>query len=200
MKYSIIFKFLLIFGAFGSIYFFWYKNQSVSLTFNTNTLNETKKSDSINSFGGSYENSSPTSSKDPITDISIKNQSPNSSTTSEEISTVLDMSPNTKTEDNGDTLILSLKEAFTRKYNRDTSNTHIFIDDLVDSFIKGSVDFDNSGHTAAFYAYKSSDSDIWQIATVENGIVACTDIDPYNFPVSIIPQCYSYSSGTVVNR
>lgn len=186
MKYSLPFRILLIFCAFGGIYYFWYKNQSTSLSFNVPSLLETKEDTSLASFGGSYEEDT----------LDIATTSPSISDNSS-VDTVTLVDTTIVKED---TVITSLKSSFSKKYNKDVSNISVFIENLQAPFIKGSVDFDNSGYTATFYAYKSLENGNWEIVAVENGVVACTIIDPYSFPSNIIPQCYSYSSGTVVNR
>lgn len=185
------FKFLLIFSVFGGIYFFWYKNQSISVSSNPYVIKETKEDTSIASFGGSYveANLVIAATSPNIIDTVVAPTSPVVSSTIKGVSNELDYD-----------VTLNLKNAFSKKYNKDISNVSVFIEIFQESFIKGGVDFDNSGYTATFYAYKSLENTDWEIVAVENGVVACNIIDPYNFPSNIITQCYSYSSGTVVNR
>ena len=140
----------------------------------------------IKSFGGSYE--------EDTLDVATTSPSVIDSSFADSVNLV------DTTIVKEDDVITNLKGSFSKKYNKDVSNISVFIENLQTTFIKGSVDFDNSGYTATFYAYKSLEDIDWEIVAVENGVVACTTIDPYNFPSTIIPQCYSYSSGTVVNR
>jgi hypothetical protein len=97
-----------------------------------------------------------------------------------------------------DPTLIPLKEAFASKYNRSTDSVFVVVDQNTGSYVKGAVDFDNSGYPATFYAYNNGTS--FTVVAVENGVVSCSAISGYSFPNTLIPQCYNQSSGTVVSR
>jgi len=94
--------------------------------------------------------------------------------------------------------VTSLKDAFSKKYGKTISSVSTEIVSKSGAYVKGNVDFDNSGAPATFYAYNKGDSFV--IVAVENGVVSCASLAGYAFPSSIIPQCYNSSLGTVVSR
>ena len=49
-----------------------------------------------------------------------------------------------------------------------------------------------------FYAAKVGGE--WKIAWDGNGTVTCDDIEPYNFPVSMITECWDEASMSMVAR
>lgn len=91
-----------------------------------------------------------------------------------------------------------LKEAFSKKYNKNLESIFVIVETEEGLYAQGSVDFDNSGYPAKFFA--SNNNGEWEIVAVENGVVACAAIEEYSFPRSMIPQCYSITSGKVVTR
>jgi len=106
----------------------------------------------------------------------------------------------TKTEniDNQSSDVISLKNAFAKKYNKPFKSVFLIINNSQDPYYSGIVDFDNSGLSANFFAYKNKQEFI--IVGVENGVISCESINNYNFPNSIIPTCYDSSNGSVINR
>lgn len=100
------------------------------------------------------------------------------------------------TQESSDTL--PLKEAFSKKYNKSIASIFVIIESKSGAYVKGSVDFDNSGYPATFYAAKKGD--VYVIVAVENGVVPCTSISGFSFPSSMISQCYSSSAGAVISR
>jgi len=180
MRLGLIVKFILIAGVFGGLWI-WFGNQN---TYKTPVFTNKVEDTSVKSYGGESPSITPVGTTEVILTLV---------TTSPSINV-----PEVKIQDLSSDQ-LPLKQAFAAKYSKDISSIFVNIESQVDDFIKGSVDFDNSGYAATFYAVKSDNSS-WNIIAVENGVISCSIIDPYSVPSSLIPQCYSYSSGTVVNR
>lgn len=177
MKKKILLKLLFIIATFGALGYFFGSQISIS--------------DKIEEFPAFHTEVSATQIENvlPTQDVStnptnieidknITNSNPKETTASPEI--------------------LLLKEAFSKKYNKSVDSIFVVIEAKIDSYYKGSVDFDNSGYPATFYAFNNKDSFV--IVAVENGVVPCNLISGYAFPNSIISQCYSQSSGSVVSR
>lgn len=58
----------------------------------------------------------------------------------------------------------------------------------------------------AFHQRKSSEglaakvNGTWKLIWDGNGTISCASIDPYNFPVSMVPECWNETTGKSVKR
>ena len=64
------------------------------------------------------------------------------------------------------------------------------------SYVSGGVKFEGEMGGAWFLAYKTSEG--WVIVDAGNGTITCELIEPYNFPVDMVPECWSETEGLVV--
>lgn len=55
------------------------------------------------------------------------------------------------------------------------------------NFSKGTVNYNNQTGGGVWLAAKTGNG--WELVSEGNGIVACEDVDKYNFPTQIVPQC-----------
>ena len=80
-----------------------------------------------------------------------------------------------------------IAEAFGKKYSRPANA--VIIDVVVDngSFAKGTARFAGETSNGVWFAAKTANG--WEIASFGNGIVACNEINKYNFSKDIAPQC-----------
>ena len=181
---NILLKLLILVLAFGSLAF-WFGSQK-SLGNRTTILVD----ENVNAIS----EDEPLLQEETVEDIVQKTSDDN--ITSLDVQTINDASVISKIENTPDTL--DLKNAFSTKYNKDPGVVSVVLESKEGPYAKGSVDFDNSGYPAIFYAYNADNS--WVIVAVENGVVACSSISGYSFPNSMIPQCYDQSLGDVVSR
>lgn len=93
-----------------------------------------------------------------------------------------------------------LVTAFKQKHpDWDMSTIKLEVDENDGNFIKGKVvPVEAKGGGGIFFAANTTNG--WVIASDGNGVVFCEDIEPYNFPTNIIPQCYDAQTSTVVER
>lgn len=176
MRFGLVLKLILIFGAFAALGF-WYSTQNIPVV-----EKPIAKSSDISSYGGEH-----VVEVIPTTEVTTPVITPE-----KESVVVIPVSDITK----GDLL---LRQTFATRYNKPVEAVSVSVEKRNGNYVKGSVDFDASGYGAAFFAIQNTSTE-WNIVAVENGVIACTTIDPYSFPSDIIPQCYSYATGTVVNR
>lgn len=99
-----------------------------------------------------------------------------------------------------------IKKLFSEKYNKDPSLIKIDFTQEAGDYLKGSVQFleegqtePNPGDAGIFLAAKDAGGN-WELVFDGNGIVTCQEIEAYNFPVSIVPQCYNQELEKLVDR
>lgn len=80
---------------------------------------------------------------------------------------------------------LQIEEALAKKYNLTVEETSLIMKEINPSQAFGTVSF--SGEGGWFLAFK--DAGIWKIVADGNGTVSCETVAPYNFPVSMVPEC-----------
>ncbi|MBD3330428.1 hypothetical protein GF354_02755 [Candidatus Peregrinibacteria bacterium] len=70
----------------------------------------------------------------------------------------------------------------------DMDNVKITLSVSNEDFASGTVGFVGGGGGGYFYAANTEDG--WVIAADGNGVIECSDIEPYDFPVDMIPECW----------
>ncbi|MBU1017588.1 hypothetical protein KKA33_01005 [Patescibacteria group bacterium] len=66
------------------------------------------------------------------------------------------------------------------------------------SFASGSIRFTDSIGGGGWLAASTAGG--WVIAWDGNGTIGCAEIEPYDFPVSIVPECWDDENQVMVNR
>ena len=79
----------------------------------------------------------------------------------------------------------TVAELFGKKYNRSLNTFTISVSVDTGMFAKGT--FNETGGGGVWFAAKTANG--WELAAAGNGIVPCEEINKYNFPKDIIPQC-----------
>jgi len=99
-----------------------------------------------------------------------------------------------------------IKQLFSEKYERDVSTVYVDIIQTYPEHMSGSVQFiepdeeqSAPGNGGAFLAATNQDGE-WVLVFDGNGAVLCSVIEPYDFPVEMLPECYDDVAGQVVNR
>ncbi len=99
-----------------------------------------------------------------------------------------------------------VKTLFSEKYQRDVSTVYVDIIQSTPNHISGSVQFiepdeeqPTPGNVGAFLAAKDENGE-WALVFDGNGVIYCADIEPYDFPVEMVPQCYDEPSGQIIER
>ena len=82
----------------------------------------------------------------------------------------------------------SIKQAFAKKYNREIDEVNLNISKSDSTHVWGSVKFGDEIAGGWFLAFKESTNN-WIIVQDGNGVIMCEIVAPYNFPVSMVPEC-----------
>jgi len=92
----------------------------------------------------------------------------------------------------------AIKAAFAAKYSRPIAEVHSQISAFEPSFAKGGVRFGDEMGGGWFLAAEVGGE--WVIIDDGNGTVSCEKIEPYNFPVNLVSECWSETTQEIVYR
>jgi flagellar basal body-associated protein FliL len=92
----------------------------------------------------------------------------------------------------------AIKSAMAAKYSKNAEDVTITVSDYQPSFAKGGVQF--AGEMGGGWFLAAEVGGEWVIVQDGNGTVTCEVIEPYNFPVSMVSECWSETSQELVNR
>lgn len=91
-----------------------------------------------------------------------------------------------------------LREAFSVKYSHPVSETEVSINKQTGLYVSGGIHFAGEMGGGWFLAYKQNEA--WLIVADGNGTVPCEAIEPYNFPVDMVPECWNDRTSTLITR
>jgi hypothetical protein len=91
-----------------------------------------------------------------------------------------------------------IKEALAEKHSKPLEETTVTIDENTGTYANGGVKFEGEIGGAWWLAYH--DASGWIIVADGNGTVLCSDIEPYNFPVDMVPECWDETTSTLITR
>lgn len=106
--------------------------------------------------------------------------------------------PPTNTKPKTDTDKEVITKALALKHNKPVDEVNVSVSQNTGTHAKGSVSFKGEAGGGMWFA--TAEQEIWTIVYDCNGVVPCADIDPYNFPVDMVPQCFDEATGNIVNR
>jgi len=89
-----------------------------------------------------------------------------------------------------------IKEALIAKNGPDFAEVVLEVNENTGQFATGSVGSGPGG--GMFFAAKVDGQ--WFIAWDGNGSIFCEDIEPYNFPNTMIPSCFDQQTQQLINR
>jgi len=92
----------------------------------------------------------------------------------------------------------AIKAAFAEKFSKQVNEVNITISDYQPGFAKGGVSF--AGEMGGGWFLATEVGGIWVIADDGNGTISCEKIEPYNFPVSMVSECWSDASQEIIYR
>ena len=104
----------------------------------------------------------------------------------------------TTTESEQDQAKAAIKAAFAEKFNKQVDEVNITISDYQPSFAKGGVTF--AGEMGGGWFLAAEVGGTWVIADDGNGSITCEKIEPYNFPVSMVSECWSEDTQEIIYR
>lgn len=91
-----------------------------------------------------------------------------------------------------------IREALAKKSNiplKDFKEVEIVIEENDNQFASGTAGTAGGGH---WFAAKVNSE--WEIAWSGQGFIPCEDIEPYNFPKTMISQCYDAKTDDFIKR
>ena len=91
-----------------------------------------------------------------------------------------------------------IAEAFAEKYAKSVDEVELTVNKRVKVFAQGGVKFAGEIGGAMWLAYKEEES--WKIIFDGQGTIPCEDIEPYDFPQDMVPECWDYESGQSITR
>ena len=91
-----------------------------------------------------------------------------------------------------------IREAMATKHNKSVTDTDISINEITANHASGVVKF--AGEIAGGWFLAAKTTGDWQIVADGNGTVICADIDPFNFPTTMAPECWDDTTQTLITR
>ncbi|MFC1710178.1 hypothetical protein ACFL0F_00765 [Patescibacteria group bacterium] len=91
-----------------------------------------------------------------------------------------------------------IKAAMAQKHGKGVEEVNLSVGDMSGIYASGVVSFAGEIGGGWWLAVKSGDE--WIIVADGNGTVMCNDIDPYNFPISMVPECWDDATQTLITR
>jgi hypothetical protein len=91
-----------------------------------------------------------------------------------------------------------IRQAMAGKYERTLEDVNLTVKEINGEYAQGTVGFKGEMGGGWFLAaYVDGE---WVIVDDGNGTVSCQKIEPYEFPVSMVPECYDYDNSVLVTR
>ena len=91
-----------------------------------------------------------------------------------------------------------IKAAMAQKYDRPVSEVNMEIGKYEPSFAQGTVSFGDEMSGGWFLAAEVGGK--WVIVDDGNGTISCDIIEPYNFPITIVAECWDEATQDIVYR
>lgn len=91
-----------------------------------------------------------------------------------------------------------IKEAFAKKYNKSLDEVNITISKNTGTHATGGVSFAGEIGGAMWLAY--NDEGNWIIVHDGHGTIPCSAIEPYDFPVDMVPECWDEATSKLIKR
>jgi len=88
-----------------------------------------------------------------------------------------------------------IKEVLAEKYSKDPEDVSLGVREMTTEYAAGSVKF--AGEISGGWWLAAKVSGDWVIVADGNGTVMCSDIAPYSFPASMVPECYDETTGSL---
>lgn len=111
-----------------------------------------------------------------------------------EITPTANPTPTTATK--GDLELIT--EAMAARHSKSVSEVNLTMNQNTGTHAGGSVSF--SGEMGGGWWFAAKTESGWVIAADGNGTVPCADIEPYNFPTLLIPECWNETTSTLITR
>lgn len=91
-----------------------------------------------------------------------------------------------------------IAQALAEKYNKKNNEVTVRIDKQIDNYVLGGVTFGAGGQGEGGLLLAAKVNDKWEIAFDGNGSIACSQVDPYNFPVEMVNECVDEQGNLII--
>lgn len=105
-------------------------------------------------------------------------------------------SPSAQAVDETAILTAAVKTGLVAEHGPDAANMTITVSKIQGNFAQGGASEQGGG--AMWLAAKVNGT--WKLAWDGNGTISCTSVDPYNFPTSMVPECWNDATGKLITR
>lgn len=109
-------------------------------------------------------------------------------------SPIASLAPSSQTKSDLDLI----KQALADKHNKSLAETQAEINKQTNPYASGVVKFGQEIGGAMWLAYKNNGQ--WKIIWDGNGVIPCATIQPYNFPVNMVPECWDEATSQSITR
>jgi Zn-dependent protease with chaperone function len=119
--------------------------------------------------------------------------------TTKEVPVVRESSPTTPTviEYPEEDVIEALQVAFAQKYSKSASEVTVTMSKLEAAYASGGVRFGPETVGGGWFLAAKRDGS-WKVVADGNGVVLCSLVEPYDFPTSMVPECFDEVTQTMV--
>jgi len=104
--------------------------------------------------------------------------------------------PEEVSEEESESDLVQIKAAFAEKYNRSIDEVDLSIDNNTGTHANGLVKFTGEIGGGWWLAYNLPTG--WKIVADGNGSVLCNDIEGYDFPTDMVPECWDEATSTLI--
>lgn len=92
----------------------------------------------------------------------------------------------------------AITKAMATRHNRPVNEVDLTVNKNTGNHASGLVKFD--GDISGGWWLAAKDNGEWVVVADGNGTVLCDDIDSYNFPTDMVPECWDETTQTLITR
>lgn len=92
----------------------------------------------------------------------------------------------------------AVKAGLVAEHGQSASSMNVTVSKIVGNFAQGGAVDPASVGGAMWLAAKTGSG--WKLVWDGNGTISCEKIEPYNFPVSMLPECWNEATGKLITR
>ncbi len=92
----------------------------------------------------------------------------------------------------------ALKQQFANKFGNDEEDINLEVSEETSTHAKGGVTF--TGEMGGGWWLAAREEGGWVLVADGNGTVMCADIEPYDFPSFMVPECYNQTTQKLITR
>ena len=110
----------------------------------------------------------------------------------------LQASPSGQAIDETAALISAVKAGLVAEHGSGASAMTVTVSKIVGNFAQGGAKEPEAVGGGMWLAAKVGGA--WKLLWDGNGTISCESVDPYNFPNTMVPECWNEGTGTLITR